>query len=106
MQKYSLSLIFYPQDDGQYHVVCPEINNCFSCGRTREDAEINIRELIRDLLPARVGKNDIDEEMFRLGLCMKEKEFCEIEVAIDAGKIVFPAESESTCVYPQGLKAV
>jgi predicted RNase H-like HicB family nuclease len=81
MQKYSLSLIYYPQDNGEFHVVCPELPNCFSCGKTLEDAESNIRELIDEFLPQRAHRgSEIDEEMFREGLCMSGKFFREIEV--------------------------
>ena len=92
-RKYNLSLVFYPQPDGQYHVECPELENCFSCGATKEEARISIYELIAEDLPRRANWGDVeDEEMFREGLCMKGKTFEEAEFQIDeSGEVVFPA---------------
>ena len=91
-RKYNLSLVFYPQPDGQYHVECPELENCFSCGVTKEEARARIYELIAEDLPIRVDWGGVeDEEMFRKGLCMKGKTFEEAEFQIDEfGEVVFP----------------
>ena len=91
--KYNLSLVFYPQTDGQYHVECPELENCFSCGATKEEARARIYELIAEDLPRRVNWGGVkDEEMFREGLCMKGKTFEEAEFQIDEfGEVVFQA---------------
>jgi predicted RNase H-like HicB family nuclease len=81
MRKYSLSLVFYPQDAGGFTVICPELTNCFSEGATIEEAEANIRDLIDDFLPQHAHRGgQIDEELFREGLCMSGKLFREIEV--------------------------
>ncbi|MDR1622111.1 MAG: type II toxin-antitoxin system HicB family antitoxin [Synergistaceae bacterium] len=81
MRKYNLSLVYYPQDNGGFHVVCLESSNCFSCGQTIEEAEANIRDLIEEFLPQKAHRGgEIDEELFRQGLCMKGKLFREIEV--------------------------
>jgi predicted RNase H-like HicB family nuclease len=88
--KYNLSLIFYPQPEGGFSVVCPEIQGCFTEGDTIEEATANIRELIADFLPDET-KGELDERMFREGSCMKGKRFQEIEVIVDdAGEVVFP----------------
>ena len=93
-RKYNLSLVFYPQPDGQYHVECPELKNCFSCGATMEEARARIYELISEELPERAkwgGKED--EEMFREGLCMKGKAFEEAEFEIaESGEVLTPSD--------------
>jgi predicted RNase H-like HicB family nuclease len=91
--KYNLSLIFYPQVNGGYGVICPEIQGCFTEGKTIEEATANIRELIADFLPDEI-KGELDEQMFREGSCMKGKQFQEIEVMIDeTGEIRFTSET-------------
>ena len=91
VNKYNLSLVFYPQPDGQYHVTCPEIPNCYTCGVTMDNARTNIYALICDLLPE--AATSVDEEMFREGLCVKGKTFEEAEFEIDeSGGVVSPAE--------------
>jgi predicted RNase H-like HicB family nuclease len=88
---YNLSLIFYPQKRGGYTVVCPELPFCVSEGETLDEATANIYDVIADLLPDEVGKSETDEELLRIGLCMKGKLFQEVEVAIDeTGEVVFP----------------
>ena len=96
--KYTLSLVFYPQPDGQYHVECPELENCFSCGATKEEARTRIYELIAEDLPQRVNWGGVeDEEMFREGLCMKGKTFEEAEFEIDeSGEVIFPGALAQT----------
>jgi predicted RNase H-like HicB family nuclease len=91
MKKYCLSLIFYPQDTGGYHVSCPEIDGCFSAGNTYEEAEANIKDLIADLLEERANK--VSEVLFREGLCMRGKSFHEIEVDVaENGLVIFEQE--------------
>jgi predicted RNase H-like HicB family nuclease len=98
---YNLSLIFYPQPEGGYTVVCPEIAGCFTEGETIEEAEENIREVIADFLPDEINKGKIDEEMFRLGCCGPGKLFREIEVeATDAGEVVFPLAAKIKHAVP------
>jgi predicted RNase H-like HicB family nuclease len=88
-RKYSLSLVFSPQTDGGYAVVCPEIQGCYTDGRTIEEAEMNARELLSELMPEQIGQSDESREFFREGLGMKGKKFAEIEVhETDAGEIV------------------
>ena len=50
-REYNLSLIFYPQQEGGYMVVCPEIESCFTEGRTIDEATANISNIIADFLP-------------------------------------------------------
>ena len=89
--EYNLSLIFYPQQEGGYTVICPELARCFSEGKTIEEAAENIRDVIADFLPQRINASEADEELLRLGLCMRGKLFQELEVTIDeSGEVVFP----------------
>jgi predicted RNase H-like HicB family nuclease len=89
LKKYNLSLIFYPQDTGDYHVECPELPGCFTCADTIEEATEIMKELIPEYLDEAVKR---DEEMFRLGHCLPGKVFHEIEVAMtDSGETIFPS---------------
>lgn len=40
-------------EDGMFVVECPAIPGCVSQGRTREEAEVNIRDAIRECLAVR-----------------------------------------------------
>ena len=93
MYDYNLSLIFYPQDNGSYMVICPELPSCFAEGNTIEEATANVRNIIADFLPDEIN-SEVNEETFRLGLCMKGKLFQELTVTVDAaGEVVFPSET-------------
>jgi predicted RNase H-like HicB family nuclease len=97
-KRYNLSLVFFPQDDGGYCVECPELDGCFSDGATIEEATEAIQELIPEWLEAEITKNELHEEMFRLGSCLPGKVFKEIEVEAeitDTGEVVFPAADQS-----------
>jgi predicted RNase H-like HicB family nuclease len=86
-------LIFYPQPDGGYTVICPEIKGCFTEGDTFNEAAEHIRELIADMLPGEI-KSELDERMFREGSCMKGKLFQDVEVETTGnGKVVFPSSA-------------
>jgi predicted RNase H-like HicB family nuclease len=88
-RSYNLSLIFYPQPEGGYSVVCPEIKGCFAEGETIDEATENIREVIADFLPDEI-KTEAQEEVFRTGCAMRGKLYQDIEVTADAGEVVFP----------------
>ena len=88
---YNMSLIFYPQRDGSYTVICPELPFCISEGETVEEATTNIYDIIADFLPEKINASAEDEEALRVGLCMKGKLYQEVEVTVDAsGEVVFP----------------
>ena len=90
-REYNLSLIFYPQREGGYTVICPEIRGCVTEGATIEEAAANIREIIADFLPEEVN-SEANEETLRLGLCMEGKIFREMKVSLDeSGDVVFQA---------------
>ena len=91
-REYNLSLIFYPQLEGGYTAICPEIRGCITEGRTINEAAANIRDIIADFLPDKI-ENEINEETFREGLCMEGKIFQEIKATVDkSGEVIFPAE--------------
>jgi predicted RNase H-like HicB family nuclease len=92
MKNYNLSLIFYPQVGGGYTVICPELRCCVTEGDTKEEARRNIIGLIEDFLPDETtNTSELDEQMFREGLCMKGKEFEDIDAEItDTGEVHFP----------------
>ena len=88
--EYNLSLIFYPQQEGGYTVICPEIRGCITEGKTIDEATANIRDIIADFLPEKI-ENEINEEVFREGLCMEGKIFQEVKVTIDEfGEVIIP----------------
>ena len=39
-------VILEPEDEGGYHVYCPILKGCHSCGDSKEEALKNIREAI------------------------------------------------------------
>ena len=101
--EYNLSLIFYPQQEGGYMVVCPEIESCFTEGRTIEEATANINDVIADFLPDEI-KGEINEEFFREGLCMEGKIFQEVKVTVDeSGEVVFPFPPATPAGLPQAV---
>ena len=88
--EYNLSLIFYPQKRGGFTVICPELPFCVSEGENLDEATANIYDVIADFLPDEIAKSEADEELLRVGLCMKGKLFREIEVTVDeSGEVVF-----------------
>ena len=88
---YNMSLIFYPQRDGRYTVICPELPGCITEGDTLDEATANIYDVIADFLPEKINTSAEDEEALRVGLCMKGKLYQEVEVTIDEnGEVVFP----------------
>ena len=95
--EYNLSLIFYPQKRGGYTAICPELPFCVSEGETLDEATANIYGVIADLLPDEINKGEADEELLRIGLCMKGKLFREVEVAIDeSGEVILPLIGENS----------
>ena len=90
-REYNLSLIFYPQREGGYTVICPELRSCVADGETIDEATANISNVIADFLPDEV-KSEVNEETFREGLCMEGKLFQEVKVTIDETcVVVFPS---------------
>jgi len=46
MSKYNVTAIVYPQSEGGYSVVCPDISGCASQGNTLDEALKNIKEAV------------------------------------------------------------
>jgi predicted RNase H-like HicB family nuclease len=89
--EYNLSLIFYPQREGGYTVICPELRSCIAEGKTIDEATANINNVIADFLPEQINPSTEDEEMFREGLCMEGKLYQEVKVTVDeTGEVCFP----------------
>ena len=60
MSKYSVTAVLYPQNEGGYSVVCPDISGCSSQGDTLEEALRNIKEAVELRLD---GDADAIEEL-------------------------------------------
>lgn len=41
-----IKVVIEPGEDGQFSIHCPSLKSCWSQGRTREEALVNIREAI------------------------------------------------------------
>lgn len=59
-------IIIYQDEDGMFIAECPSIPGCVSQGQTREEAERNIQEAIKECLKVRAEKGlpptvDIEE---------------------------------------------
>jgi predicted RNase H-like HicB family nuclease len=46
MSKYNVTAVIYPQSEGGYSVVCPDVSGCVSQGDTLEEALKNIKEAV------------------------------------------------------------
>ncbi len=71
-----VSLIFYPQVEGGYTVICPEIART-SQGDTLEEAQNNIRDLIKDFFE---NEEVADVEDYAVAYNTGNKIITEIEV--------------------------
>jgi predicted RNase H-like HicB family nuclease len=60
MSKYNVTAIVYPQSEGGYSVVCPDISGCASQGDTLDEALKNIKEAVELRLE---GDTDALEEL-------------------------------------------
>lgn len=80
MDKFSLQLLFYPQSNGRYSVICPALNGCFSDGDTYEEAYKNIMDLINGQLK-RMDSEDIKDLQEAYG--MRDVVFRSVEVQIN-----------------------
>jgi predicted RNase H-like HicB family nuclease len=46
MSKYNVTAVVYPQSEGGYSVICPDISGCASQGDTLDEALKNIKEAV------------------------------------------------------------
>ena len=103
IREYNMSVILYPQDNGSYTVICPELPRCFSEGKTIAEALENIRGLIAEFLPEHISASPEDEELLRVGFCMNGKMYQEMTVAVDeAGEVTFPSSALAHAVGAEG----
>jgi len=77
VQKATFSVVFYPQKEGGYTVICPELPACVSEGDTYEQALANIKDLIKDLLSQRDDQAEFIEALATTG-----KIFTEVEITV------------------------
>lgn len=82
IQKAKFSAIFYPQPNGGYTVICPELQGCISQGDTYEEALENIKDVIRALLDMHEDKQDLIDS-----LGVSNKIFTEIEIEAEANAL-------------------
>ena len=66
----NFEVVLEPEDEGGYHIYCPILKGCHSCGDTKEEALKNIKEAIELWL----------ESARELGIRIPEKEVVSIEV--------------------------
>ena len=66
----NFEVVLEPEDEGGYHIYCPILKGCHSCGDTKEEALKNIKEAIELWLESAQG----------LGIRIPEKEVVSIEV--------------------------
>ena len=66
----NFEVVLEPEDEGGYHIYCPILKGCHSCGDTKEEALKNIKEAIELWL----------ESAQELGIRIPEKEVVSIEV--------------------------
>jgi len=66
----NFEVVLEPEDEGGYHIYCPILKGCHSCGDTKEEALKNIKEAIELWL----------ESAQELGVRIPEKEVVSIEV--------------------------
>jgi predicted RNase H-like HicB family nuclease len=79
VQKAKFSVVLYPQLNGGYTVICPELPGCISQGDTYEEALENIKDVIHALLDMQEDKQDIIDS-----LAVPNKIFTEVEIEDNA----------------------
>ena len=75
VQKANFSVVLYPQPDGGYTVICPELQGCIAQGDTYEEALENIKDVIQALLDKIEDKQDFIDS-----LAVPNKIFTEVEI--------------------------
>lgn len=75
MKKINLTTIFYPQEDGGYTVVCPELG-LTSQGENMQEATLMIKELIDDYF---ANDKTMDFEDYVLGFNTGHKVITDVD---------------------------
>lgn len=79
VKKVTLSVILYPQKQGGYTAICPELKGCISEGETVDQALKNIR----DAMNLFIGDDEYDAEYFEAGFGAPNKLYKELEIEVD-----------------------
>ena len=74
MKKFNISAVLYPQENGGYTVISPELRGCVTDGRTLDEARDNFKEAAALML------SDIQEENPLEGLDLPGRIYMEVEV--------------------------
>ena len=62
-------VILEPEEGGGYHIFCPSLKGCHSCGDTAEEALENIKEAIALYLePDEFDLENPDQQMFEVAV--------------------------------------
>ena len=74
MKKFNISAVLYPQENGGYTIISPELRGCVTEGRTIDEARKNFQEA------AALALEDMQEENPFEGLDRPGRIYMEIEV--------------------------
>jgi predicted RNase H-like HicB family nuclease len=61
-------VILYPGEDGYWVVECPSLPGCFSQGKTKDEALINIKDAIQLWIDDAIDHNELVPEDFDITL--------------------------------------
>lgn len=75
VQEAKFSVVLYPQQNGGYTAICPELQGCISQGETYEEALENIKDVISVLLDQNEDRKDLIES-----LAIQNKIFTEVVI--------------------------
>ncbi|KUO73442.1 MAG: hypothetical protein APF81_19730 [Desulfosporosinus sp. BRH_c37] len=76
-QKATFSVVLYPQKEGGFTAICPEVQGCVSQGDTYEAALENIKDAIEALLEENEERKDLIDS-----LAIPNKIFTEVEISV------------------------
>lgn len=77
VQKATFSVVLYPQKEGGFTAICPEVQGCVSQSETYEETLVNIKDAIEALLEGNKERNSSIES-----LAVPDKIFTEIETNV------------------------
>jgi predicted RNase H-like HicB family nuclease len=74
MKKFNISAVLYPQKEGGYTIISPELRGCVTDGKTIDEARENFKEAAALMLEDRQEENPLE------GLDATGRVYMEIEV--------------------------
>ena len=74
MRKFNVSAVLYPQEDGRYTIISPELRGCATEGKTIDEARKNFQEAAALILEGMQEENPLE------GLDRPGRIYMEIEV--------------------------